>query len=192
MKRSLNFLVFTIICTIVAVVLSFSAGFIDLNNTKLINVFVVLVQIITIMADAFLLVGCLFGKIAGNRCFTIAFWLDIGLITVNIVTLILSVAGVTSSSANNIISVLSLIASIGTFLFVILGCREAESSVSKLAITTLIFVSLGLLLTGIVPFFSNQQSDGIVALTVFGSIAFLVGCILFVVLVIKTRNRVTD
>ena len=88
-----------------------------------------------------------------------------------------------------LISLLNSVCSAVTFLFIILGCREAVPSVGKLAITTAVFILVGLVLTMAVTFFRNIQSDGAVACMVIGSLVELVGLILFTVLVGKARVK---
>ena len=71
-----------------------------------------------------------------------------------------------------------------------MGCREAVHSVGKLAITCAVFMGLGLLTVGALQYVPKLSEDFKAPILSIGSIVFLVGCILFVVLIFKSRARV--
>lgn len=192
MKKALNFVILMILLTLVSIVLVFTCLAIDSNNTKTIYGLMRASEIIAIVANISLLLACLFGKFAKNKCFSLAFWINIALIVLGIVNVILNFANVESKGVTYTFSILSVIATAGTFALVILGCAEAVPSVKKFAITTLVFTLIGSILMGILNLLGDASTDAVGGVGFFGSIAYLVGCILFIVLVFKSRKRITE
>ena len=129
---------------------------------------------------------------AGNKHLTLAFWINIGVIVMNIVVFIIDIANIQSRGLIVAFNVINTLVSLVTYDFVILGCKEAVPALKKLAITCAVFITVGYILMGVLDCLKDQTSDPAVAVGVFGGLFFLTGCILFVILVAKARAKVTD
>lgn len=188
-KKALNWLVISILVSTVAIVVGFATGFVDLSKGNVIDALWMTVRVLSLLAAVAMFVACIFGKIGNNKNFTLAFWCTIANIAMALVQLILIAARVETRGVVITFSILSTLTNIASFYFIIMACREATPAVGKLAITTAVFILVGLVLTMAVTFFKNIQSDGAVACMVIGSLVELVGLILFTVLVGKARAK---
>lgn len=188
-KRALNYLAASIGCILVSVGLAFAAGFIDLSKGDLIYTLLRVSEGVSLLASIFLLVGCLFGKFGKNKNFARAFWINIISIVLSIAVTIIGYAKVEVVWAVVTLISLNTLVQVGTYFFVIFGCREAVPTVSKRAIVTAVFLLLGIALTGAFRCMTDWDSDPAKVLGGFGGIFTLIGTIMFIVLVFKARRK---
>ena len=172
------------------IVVIFASGFISLDNANAIYAMSIVASVIGLAAAVVMVVACYFGKQGGNVQFKRAFYCAIAAIVIELVMLILNAARVNIQALNIVFSVLDIAATIGFSSFIILACKEAVPSLKTLSIVTLVFYIVGLVLGAIGTMVSTASRDASSALSVFGGIFGLVGIILFVILIVKTRNRI--
>ncbi len=187
-KRCLNLIIVSFILIALTFVLAIVIGFIDASNEGTIITITRIASIIALLAGIPSFIGYYYGKKGGNKCFGIAFWIQVGVIAMNIVMIVFDFCNVTNSALLITFNVISTLCSISVSFFSCFGCKEAVPEMNKLAIWTFVFYGVALLLSLISRVITPANVAE--AFTILGGLVALVGIILYVTLIVKTRNRI--
>lgn len=193
-KKGLNLIIWSFICALAVIVLVFVAGFIDPagNGETTIRTLFISSSIVGILGNVLALLGYLFGKMGKNKNFGRAFWCVMLVIICNIVNLIVTAANVVNPTLTMVLGIIVLIADVATSFFAIFACSEAVSEMKKRATVTAIFYLIGLALADLSVALNNGtlNQDALAAMVSIGGLISLIGLIMYVVLIVKTRNRI--
>ena len=193
-KKGLNFIVWSFLLTFAAIVIAFVPAIMAATiegdpseaMTNTMSVLILVTQIVTLLAGVFMFVGYTFGKLGGNKRFSIAFWCQIAVLTIQVIDIILTVAGVYKTQGGTGVAIaltfIVAIAQVATTLFACTACGEAVPEMKTLSIVTLIFMAASYILTA-----CGTVTN---ALTFVAGVCNIVGVILYIILVVKTRNRI--
>lgn len=187
-KKAYNYVIGSIVLTALTVVLVLVAGFVDVNSPDSIFALLRTSEVVAIIGSIMMIVASFFGKLANNKNFTYAFYINIASLLLELVAMILAFAKVESKGLVITLNILNTLASIAAFYFVIMSCKETVPALAKRSIVCAVFVVVGFALTCVTSCLPDPNNDGIMACGVFGGLFFIVGIILFIILIIKTRK----
>ena len=181
-KKALNLIIAAFIIIAVQLVLTVTAGFIDVNNTGAIQGIMLAVSFMGLAAAILTIVGYGFGGKGGVQRYRLAFWFEIGVIIIAILNIIFAFIPNISNVVFQVFSLISILFDLAATFLAVTACKEAVPETSKLAIAAVIVLAVGYLLTLIGIF--------VPAVVIFAGLVLLAGEIVYIVLVCKTRAKI--
>lgn len=198
-RKGLNFILASFALTLLSIVIMLITGFINIepsNEQTITAIMLIVAPIIAIVGSVFEFVGFGYAKFGGNKRFGVAFWVAIAVIAADIISMIISLIKIQNpdvvKALNIIFGIIAAGSGIVVTLFATGGCSEAVPEMKNRAHVVTGFMIAGYALNLILKFIPNGGSEGndaYGALSAIAGIALLVGLILYIILVCKTRNR---